>query len=193
MPQSATADVNAAVLFYRSKLYAAYERRDWIEFITCVRVIDGILPQSLKFKWGFESDRESRYVRCPSEECGKDIPYHPDAVLRDYHYYCMNPALTGDQYSEYVECTCKRRVYLDNEDVVIHTSAVNFYSKETVLLQPPSITPPAPEDDYLNWSIKMLPIVEDRFRQWREMVSTSSGVSGVEGGGEDADEEDVVA
>ncbi|MDA8008436.1 MAG: hypothetical protein MPK62_00045 [Alphaproteobacteria bacterium] len=174
MPQSATADVNSAVVTYRAKLLAAYETGHWTNAVLFVNTINGLLPPNLKFKFGHESTRGTRYVICPAgESCtkGGEIPYGEDLIHVDRYYGGLRPSICGNRPRRYIECECGKRVYIDEGMIDIRVTQADLMDPNSIIKKPPSLAPPAPMQTFRDWFSMILPLIEDRCRKWREQVS----------------------
>lgn len=173
MPQYPPVNTNAENK-YRDLMIEAFKARDWITFVSCIESINGTLPTDLKFRWGSEPDRDKRYVKCPSSNCGKPIEYTKKNIKIDPRYWRGNPKYIGDQSTQYIECECADRVYIDQGNVEVKTLAVDMFSLITVLQQPPSLNPPVPEEVMEAWAIMIMPVVEDRYRKWYESATSEN-------------------
>lgn len=192
MPQSATADVNAAVTVYRANMRSAMKYENWQDFISCVRGLNGCLPEGLKLLFGFDTVQEQRYVECPNkavDKCDTLIDYKDSNIRIDVRAHLFTSIVAGAHQSKYLECPkCKRRVYLDQDDVTVMSQSTDIYNPDTVLPMPPKLEPIPCREIIFEWANMVVAVIEDRCRRWRLQFSTqdtSMVVEGIEQDGSD--------
>lgn len=178
MAQSAVADVNSAVVLYRNHLNRAYLAKNWDDCLMFLDTMNSMLPEKFRIKHSPDWDRQKITVKCPNPKCKLAIVYDEKAMIEDTRLRGINGKNQGPRY---LECKCKKRVYVDGQQVKVKLYEVDRYALDTKHPPPPPTNPPVEPERYKIYIQSMLPILEDRCRQWRESYSTTdAGISAAE-------------
>lgn len=183
MPQAAIPDINVAIIAYRSRLFNAIDNGDFFSVRMAIEAINGLLADDLKLTFVPQAYYNSLilpglFVVC---SCSAEIPVNEQTIKKHNTKYSSNDIKylhINLSELEYVICPeCQNSIYynLQKWRNSLKYKKKNQFDDVPYLPEPPEVD--SFEDrvynsnKFLIWIKTVIPVLEDRIRQFRNMYS----------------------
>lgn len=203
--QSATSDVNGAIIEYRRMLVYAIDRRNLANAEIALMALNGVLPEVLKLRFDSaeyaKQESDVYLIACP--KCKTEVRVEPDAVRTRLtsggmgQWNLTDPGLVSTE--RYMACTavgsgkkpCGESIIVKDEDMVVMPAMdaaldagapADSGGQAAVTFAPerPDISglndQLLREDEYWTWVRIVTALLENQLREFRHSVSADQDV-----------------